>query len=235
MNCTYTPTPNNNALLNDRNAGNGYSLPMQQSGPWTDNPSITAKQSDPNIPARLMRQNAFNACLNREAWLWIKIQREGGLKTLCCRQGYPGIWYEKAPWIVQPKNAVRFNEIDSIVLPGIALQGTDVIVLQHRVPLGYDGVIKGVVNQFTGTGFVDGSGLLTWRIQANRRWLKDYGNITTTLGSLQYNQEAYGDGIRVYSDQLITYYVNVQAGADAFLQPDGRVVCALQGWFYPLR
>ncbi len=231
----YAPTPETNAAYSDWNLLNGYSLPMAKSGPWVDDPSIIARQTDPNIPSRLQDQNQFNHCLNREAWLWLKIQREGGLKTLCCRMGYPGIWYEKAPWIVQPKQAIRFNEIQSIVLPGIAQQGTNVVVLSHRVPLGYDGVIKGFVNQFTGTGFFEGSGDLSWRVSANRRWLKDYGNIQTTLGSLVYNQEAYGDGVRVYSNQLIQYFVNVAVGADARLQPDGRVICALQGWFYPIR
>jgi hypothetical protein len=232
--CTYVPDRLNNALYNDRNLGNGYSLPEQTSGPWVNDPSQPIGYSDPNIPQRLVPPNAFNRCLQSEAQTWLAIQRSGGLRTLCCRMGYPGIWYEKSPWVVQPRNAVRFDKINSITLPGIPEEGTDVIVLQWRVPLGYDGVIKGFVNQFAGTGFAEASGDLTWRVQANRRWLKDYGNIITTLGSLQYNQEAYGDGVRIFSDQLITYYVNVAAGADGRLQNDGKVICALQGWYYPL-
>jgi hypothetical protein len=102
-----------------------------------------------------------------------------------------------------------------------------------QVPTGYDGVIVSVINMFTGPGFVEGSGDLHYRIRINRRWLKDYGDIQTTLGTVASPCMIYRGGVKLRTHEVVQYWVQLGAGALGRLDPTGRIVCAFFGWFYP--
>ena len=176
-----------------------------------------------NLNNRRARPNAFNRCLDRERRFWDYLRKHGGLEKYCCPSKYL-----VEPWIKMPATARRFSKINSIALP--ADDGLDHLVESFTVPTGYDGVIQQTVNFWTGVGFQEGSGELTWRIKINSRWIKDYGNITTTLGSLSTPYTVFNGPIRISTRQTITYYVNNAVGSGL---AGGRTVCALFGWFYP--
>lgn len=172
--------------------------------------------------------NSATECLYREQGLWKEIEARGGLQGLCCPTLPKGV---PPPWVAMPSSGRRFQQINSIVLPVVA--GVDNLVTTFSVPTGYDGVIVSVVNMFTGTGFVEGSGDLHYRIQINRRWLKDYGDIQTTLGTVASPCMIYRGGVRLRTQEVVNYWVQVTAAGLGNLLPGGRIVCAFFGWFYP--
>jgi hypothetical protein len=172
--------------------------------------------------------NQFDACLWREQSVWRKIQCMGGVTDSCRRFDAPH--YLVPPWITMPPQGRRFQEVNTINLPAI---NTDTAVLDFRVPLGYDGVINGIVNRVIGPGFVEGSGDVEWRIRLNLHYLQDYGQIQTSLGDLTNPCSMQGGGIRVKSGQLIRYMVMITANGAAHLDPNDRILASLSGWYFP--
>ena len=168
--------------------------------------------------------NACDGALGQQLSMLRMARQRGAM----CLPGRPH------PWIEMPASADRFQRVGTLALP--ADDGTDNQVLRFRVPFGWDGILLTVTNLYTGAVpvFGEGSGDLTWRIQRNFQWFRDLGAITITLGDLQSPYPLEGGGYRIYSNQVITYFVNVAVGAAARLDPNGRIVCALSGWFYPI-
>ena len=174
--------------------------------------------------------NAYDQCTWREQQAWRQIQCAGGLRRLCARVGTP--IYQAPPWIVMPPNGERFQVgiNDAIALPAPTV---DTVVVEYRVPLGWDGVINGIVNRVIGVGFVEGSGYVYWRIKSNLRYFKDYGAIATSLGDLTNPCTLYGGGYRIYSGQNIQYIVELTAAGAAAIDPNALILCSLSGWIYP--
>lgn len=179
-----------------------------------------------NVNLRRGAPNIWRMCLCAQWAVWDRIGECGGFKTVCAVNKYA-----KAPWLWMPKEGERYNEINTIALP--VAEGVETVVISHQVPPGYDGVIVNPVNGFTGTGFQEGSGDLVFRIRLNRRFAKDYGNITTSLGSLVLPQSAQQHTIQLVSNELVQYTITLGPGALGRLDPAGRILCALIGWFYP--
>jgi hypothetical protein len=179
--------------------------------------------------------NEYDACLANEKQIWNDIVASGGLKTICCPQGRPK--YTQRPWTAMPKEGRRFKPISTLLVStAIPFTGLDIPVLSTRVPVGYDGVISDVVCEITAngaTGFVDGSGDITWRLQADNRFLRDMGNLKVTVGSLVTPSPVPRGMLRVYSHDLIQFLVNFAVGAEARINPNAFIVCSVTGWFYP--
>lgn len=176
-----------------------------------------------NVNQRRYPPNEFNACLQDDAAIWQNIQQRGGLMSIC-----PGKKYTDPPWVKMPQQGKRYSYINSIALP--TDDGADHLVTSFRVPLGYDGCIVSVVQSYTGQGFSEGDGSLTWRLQLNQRWVKNYGNTTVQIGSLITPYNVNSGQIILLSNQLVQYFVSVAPGASLM---GGRVICALFGWFWP--
>ena len=128
------------------------------------------------------------------------------------------------PWIVPPSGADPFDETAVATIGAI---GAIVTIVSFPVPYGYDGVIKRFYNNYIGSNYVDGSGDLVWRILADGRPIKNFGNIITQMGSA--NTPRLTDGIRVYSGQVITYVV--LHAANGLLTDQSSA--SLAGYFYP--
>ena len=180
-----------------------------------------------NVTQRQFPPTFFNGCLDEELKTWDRINRCGGLMAIC-----PGTKYNDPPWVKMPQQAKRFSEIGSSALSDITGYGTDQLVLSYRVPLGYDGVINYIVQNYTGQGFGEGSGDLTWRLQLNERWVKNLGNTNTQIGTLTQGPQSPNASIIVQSNQLVQYFVNVAASAAADLL-GGRLICSSWGYFWP--
>ena len=82
------------------------------------------------------------------------------------------------------------------------------------------------------TGFVEGSGTVTWRLSADGRYLRDVGNIQVTMGSLIQPSPVPRGGLRVWSHNLIQFSVALETGMEAVLNPAAVVICSINGWFY---
>ena len=152
------------------------------------------------------------------------LQMRGGIKTAFSAKQV----YENPPWLVMPSNAVPFQHTSSITLP--VANGLDYTVLSFRVPQGYDGVITAAAHVYTGSGFVDGSGDLRWRLRIGMRWAKDMGDSVVQLGSLQSPFQFYRAGLLLHDGQEIRYIVSHSIGSAL---SGGRIICAVFGWFYP--
>lgn len=191
--------------------------------------------------ARPYGPNGYDDCLDAEYRWWMRFLAAGGLKS-CCPQGRRK--YTSPPWVSMPAEGRRFRPITSTPLTAFQTAGvfnaTDVVVLQMRVPLGYDGVISDVVMGFTGSGFDEGSGEITWRLAADYlpiapnatggRYLRDMGNVTTSLGSLTQPSPVPRGGLRVYSYDLVTMYCNISAAATV---ANGVILASIAGWTWP--
>lgn len=179
--------------------------------------------------------NEYDACLVRERAIWDEIVRSGGLQTICCPQGRPK--YTQRPWTAMPKEGRRFKPISTLLVStAVPFTGLDIPVLSTRVPVGYDGVISDVVCEVTAngaTGFVDGSGDITWRLAADGRFLRDQGNLKVTVGSLITPSPVPRGMLKVYSHDLLQFFVNFAIGAEARINPAAFVVCSITGWFWP--
>jgi hypothetical protein len=135
------------------------------------------------------------------------------------------------PWREMPESGKRFQRVESLLLP--AMENLDYLVLEWDVPTGYDGVITALSNFFTGSGYVNGSGDLIWRLKIDDHWVKDLDAIDVTIGRPSYPMKIRGAAYRIQSHQKIRYYVQLGPGALAHLNPTGYVVCGNFGWLYP--
>jgi hypothetical protein len=179
-----------------------------------------------NVSQRAYFPNHFDRCLWNQQKVWERLNAQGGLKQFCA-----GMKYRDPPWIKMPAQGKRFQNVGSISLP--AADGADHVVLSFLVPHGFDGVGTSLVQNYTGAGFVEGSGDLTWRIQLNMRYPKDLGMMTTQVGSLNIVTPTVNAGnLLLQSDQLVQYIVNRSVASSGTLI-GGRIVCAILGWNYP--
>jgi hypothetical protein len=176
-----------------------------------------------NVTNRAFWPNQFNSCLDREVQKWNWINMNGGIHKFC-----RGNVYRQPPWIVAPAQAERFTSPSSIPLP--AADGADHVVLSFKVPHGFDGVAEVLVNNYTGNGFDEGSGDLTWRVLLNNRYPKGLGNIQFSLGSLRAPSPVNAGPLLMQSDQVVQYVVN---NATTSTLAGGRIVCAVIGYWYP--
>jgi len=137
------------------------------------------------------------------------------------------------PYIQPPKNAVRWQPRQALTLPAGPETGLDIPVIQERIPLGYDGILISLTNLWLGTGFVEASGDITWRVKLDRRFIPFYDTIVTTLGSLAVPFDVVGQGIPLYSGQLFQYFVNFAVGSDGRLSGGSKTLCAGTGYIWP--
>lgn len=190
------------------------------------------------------RPNAYDACLNSDRMLWNVMVASGGLRKICCPRGRTP--YTTRPWIAMPAEGRRFKPIGILAVPNAAgFNGLDTQVKfntqsgNELVPVGYNGVITDIVCGIeagtggSGAGFVEGSGDLTWRLSASGRFLRDHGNVLTSLGSLTSPSPVPRGGIRVWSEDILQFFVAFAPGADARINATSRIVVSITGWFYP--
>jgi hypothetical protein len=128
------------------------------------------------------------------------------------------------PWIIPPAGADPF---DATAVVNVGLVGVDATILTLLVPYGYDGVIKRFYHNYLGAGYMEGSGDLVWRILADGRPIKNFGNILTQMGSP--TTPRVTDGIRIFTGQSITYVVSHPANV---ILTDA-CTASLAGYYYP--
>ena len=181
--------------------------------------------------------NAYDKALDRESVIWLRINEYGGLQAIC-----PGHKYDFPPWVKMPPQGKRYSKIGSLAYNAVLADGTDRLIPFTQgqgysaggmlVPEGYDGCIVSVVFGYTGTGFNEASGDLTWRIQINQRYAKDYSKVTTTIGSLNTPYNINSGQILVQSGNLVQILVNISPGAIGNLA-GGTILGAIFGWTWP--
>jgi len=145
--------------------------------------------------------------------------------------GQPPYSFQSSPFVGMPPGGRQIQEMSSLVLNG-PFDGTNQTVLTFRVPVGYDGVITRVINVFTGTGLVEGSGDIVWRLKIGNMYARNLGAVRFTYGSMTQPFEIPGVGLPLVSGQLVTYQVAVPA-VSAIGGANPVTICSIQGWLYP--
>ena len=130
----------------------------------------------------------------------------------------------KRPWLEMPEGGVPFDPETSAPL---GLVGTSVVVVTLTVPDGYDGVINAYSWNFTGGGFLQGSGDLQAQVLNNGAAVRNYDNILVEKGTIQEPRNI--SPLRIYSGR--TYKLVVNHLANGLLA--GNLIASFVGYFYP--
>jgi hypothetical protein len=129
-----------------------------------------------------------------------------------------------------PAEGRAFRPHAYVAIPAI---GAQAVVVQFKVPQGYNGMIDALANVFVGGGFQEGQGAIFWTLYAdyqggNGPVVPNFNNIVASLGSV--NNAAKLPGIRVKENQLVTLAVN-----NVTIVAAGQLIGGLLGgWFYPI-
>jgi len=182
----------------------------------------------------LRQPNFWDRVLAQECQIWDAIQAQGGILAVMSpfRRNLlqTGNWDD--PWIKMPSDGQAFgpDPVHTTSIPLPANDGVDHLVLSFRVPMGYDGIITGITHFYTDPGFNIGSGDLTWRIQVNTHYPRNLGAMAMPFGSLSEPYMLFPGGVRIFSQQVVRYFVNHAATSGL---AGGQIVCGLSGWIYP--
>lgn len=191
--------------------------------------------------------NIDDMCLLQERMAWENLVTCHMPKPYCTR---PSDKYNQAPWIEMPSEGKRFQRVATLPVAGnftgldLALSFQGVQGTLFECDPGYDGVIDSVVLQIASPGntnFVQGSGTITWRIgvdvgqvpNTSAWYFRDFGNVTTTLGSLDTPYYLIGSGLRIVSRQLITIWTNLAVAGDGIINVNATIIGVIGGWTYP--
>lgn len=177
--------------------------------------------------------NVFSQCLGRRFKAMQTLADMDFFRFVCCPRTYDP--RRQWPWLEMPQNGRRLRIVSSLPVSSFtgALTGTDVLVAEHRVPIGCENVVVFLIAQYTGAGFVEGSGDITWRLRSNLHWEKDYANVQTTLGSASDPYKVSRGSLRSRPHSLIRMYASVNLAGSGNLDPNARIICGFGGWEYP--
>lgn len=144
------------------------------------------------------------------------------------------------PWSIIQPSGKAFDILKVIQTPvsgvGIGYQpGVETVVTTLDCPLGYDGIVLRVSNNFIGASINPGLPSMTWRIRngisiAQSKFVEGYSHIITEFGTTEYPRET--SGIHVTSGQRLIYTVT---NNDSTLPtgPASQVACCFAGHFWP--
>jgi hypothetical protein len=108
----------------------------------------------------------------------------------------------------------------------------DHTVVSFSVPVGYFGVLMGFYCNYMGTGFVQGSGDILFRLKIGNAWARNMGNLAYTLGTLS-NPFSMPLLTVLESGDVVEFLVNVPNTSGMIQVGTAYVLAGLQGWFYP--
>lgn len=206
---------------------------MTQQRPFIQVPNSLASLQRTYAMAPYQYPNDYDYSMAEEALIWDAMIPGHGLYNTFLPKGRKP--YVNKPWVAMPAEGRRFKPIGVLDAPDLlnpANLNTPFTVLSVICPLGYNGVITDVVLTWSGTGFVEGSGDLTWRVSADNRYIRDYGAVITSLGSLVYPSPVPRGGILVYSRNVVDIDVEFGTNSGMNLSANGKVIVSLTGWWW---
>jgi len=135
------------------------------------------------------------------------------------------------PWLMPSADAEPFDEPGNIEVP--APGAGDTAILTFRCPVGFQGLLLGHQHQYFGTGFIQGSGGLLWRIAIDGNFPRGLGAMPFEMGALQQNRPLFAP-VRFVENQEIVYSVNVPALSPVATGAGNYTIAAVAGWLYPM-
>ena len=168
--------------------------------------------------------NFWDRLLAGEIQLWSLINASGGIKQLVARN-------RPKPLQPLPFSRLAVQQTNSIALP--PADGLDYTVLSFTVPFGYYLEISSILHLYTGNGFVEGSGDLAWRLILGNHYAQTMGNMLTSTGSGSADRFPIQEhSLIAMPGETVQYVVNF-AVAGAGNLAGGRVLCQVNGYYYP--
>lgn len=144
------------------------------------------------------------------------------------------------PWQIIPPDGKSFDAVNTITLPaagiGIApAPGIETVVTTLVCPLGYNGIVLRISNNFEGPSFNPGLPSLIWRIRngssiASSKFVDNYSKIVVEYGTTNAPRDI--SGIFVSSAQTLLYTVTNQDPAIP-IAPATQTTCCFAGFFWP--
>ena len=135
------------------------------------------------------------------------------------------------PWLMACADAEPFDQPGSLVVP--APDSGDTAILEFRCPVGFQGVLLGHQHQYFGSGFIQGSGDLYWRISIDGNFPRSLGSMPFEMGSLERPRPLYAP-IRFSESQVITYFIAVPLGSSVATGAGNYTIAALSGYLWPM-
>jgi hypothetical protein len=191
-------------------------------------PSTGAGAPHAMNPEKLCRKpNEYDCCLFLEE---VKV-RKICFPPLC---SIPEEYRNLLPWDdtfgAVPEQAVPFRVAKGIATPTSA--AGDQTILEMKVPVGYDGLLTGIFQIYTGPGFAQGSGDILWRLRIDQHFVKDLGASPYQLGSPQ-EPIPMTEGMVLWSGQTVRYLVNVPNLSGNIQSGSTLIVAGVFGFFWP--
>jgi hypothetical protein len=125
---------------------------------------------------------------------------------------------------------VNWENVDKLGYTTLGNIGITVTILQFQVPIGRNGIINKIANNFIGGGFQEGSGNIIYRILVDGGTppgSNDYHLILGSLGSPASPTRIAG--FRIYENQVVQF-----TATNVNITPAQQVVGArLMGYYYP--
>jgi len=145
----------------------------------------------------------------------------------------PFVGRDLPPHLYPPRN---WENLDVFAYQPVPAIGSSVTILTFHVPIGRNGVINKVANNFIGGGFIAGTADIVWRILVDGAappGASNYQFITDSLGS-QANPVAIA-GFRIFENQTLTVVgFNNPGGLNGGIIVSGQQVGArLLGHLFP--
>jgi hypothetical protein len=130
-----------------------------------------------------------------------------------------------------PERLARFFAKRGRVTTPAVLAG-DTVVVDFVVPTGYWCRIQQVAFVYTGTGFVDGSGDLEWRLKIGSKYARNYGRVLFELGSPSCGFPM-SDYIGVWSGRRIQVIIRVINTSGLIQIGTSLILAGVQGYMIP--
>jgi hypothetical protein len=130
-------------------------------------------------------------------------------------------------WLYPP---VNFENIDQYAYAALPAIGATATIIQFTVPIGRNGMINKVANNYVGGGWVEGSGDVIWRILVDGTPPPGATSYDSILGSLGSPSQPVGiAGFRIFENQVVTLVAFNNAVVVAGQKVGGRLL----GYLYP--
>lgn len=130
-------------------------------------------------------------------------------------------------WLYPPSQWENIDQFNYVPLPAVGATAT---ILSFQVPLGRNGVIQKVANNFVGGGWIEGSGDVVWRILVDGATPPGANSYKNILGSLGSPANPVGiSGFRIFENQVVTMVAVNGAVVLAGQLVGGRLI----GYLYP--
>ena len=145
----------------------------------------------------------------------------------------PFIGEDLPPHLVPPRNWEHLDKFGYVLLPAI---GSTATILSFTVPIGRDGIINAVANNWVGGGWIAGSADVVWRFLIDNGPIPgatDYHSIVDSLGPQA--DPTPISGFRIFENQTFTAVVlNNPAGDNGGVIVSGQKAGArVLGYLFP--